>query len=234
MPPRFKEKDKIKILLWCDRHCCLCDKRCGTDIVIHHIKREGENLSDIDNAIPLCLECHGKIKSYDPKHRWGTKYKIKEIKARRDQIYDKHTRHLVPPIHFEITQVVRNNPKLPLRKFPDVGFKISHLGDSLPVRVKVEARTILEGKDLGLIKVGHGYYSGEASWNLNPRTITFGHFTVLKECEDSAKDLKIEVRVKIIDECDREHRYLPHCWTYVRKHNYWFLEPRSFTRWTRT
>jgi len=80
----FTEEDKIKTLLWCDRHCCLCGKQCSTNILIHHIEQEGTNLSDIDNAIPLCLECHGKIRSYDPKHPIGTKYKVKEIKTRRD------------------------------------------------------------------------------------------------------------------------------------------------------
>ena len=29
----FHEKDKIKCLLWCNRHCCPCGKACGTDIL---------------------------------------------------------------------------------------------------------------------------------------------------------------------------------------------------------
>jgi len=231
MTEEFSEEDKIKILLWCDRHCCLCGKACGTNIVIHHIEQEGENLTDIDNAIPLCLNCHGKI-SYNLGHPVGTAYKIKEIKARRDQIFEKYTRNLVPPIHFEITQIVRNEPRFPPRNLPDVGFNLGHLGDSLPVKVKVEAKTILAGKDLGLIQDREGYYSGKAEWNLNPRTITFGHFNVPVECVDSAEDLKIEVRITIIDQYERQHRYLPQCWTYVRKDNYWFLEPRSFAKWT--
>jgi len=93
MPKDFSEPDKIKILLWCDRHCCLCRKQCGTNIVIHHIEQRGKKSSNIDNAIPLCLECHGKIKSYNPEHSVGTKYRIQEIKARRNQIYDRYTRH---------------------------------------------------------------------------------------------------------------------------------------------
>lgn len=228
MTKDFSEKDKIKILLWCDRHCCLCDKACGIDIVIHHIKREGENLSEIDNAIPLCLECHSKIESYNIKHPLGTKYKTEEIKARREQIYEKYTRHLVPPIHFEITQRIRNYPRL-TRRLPNVSFNLSHLGDSLPVRVKVEARTILGAKNLGLIKNRFGYYSGETLWNLNPRTTIFGWFPVPKECVNSTADLRIEVRVTIIDQYDKEHKLLPVSWAYVRKDKLWFLEPRTFT-----
>jgi len=231
MVEEFSEEDRIKVLLWCDRHCCLCRKACGTNIIIHHIQQKGENLSNIDNAIPLCLDCHGKIKSYNKDHAVGIAYKIKEIKARRNQIYEEYTRHLVPPIHFGITQIVRNEPRFPRRNLPDVGFNLSHLGDSLPVKVKVEAKTILGGKELGLIKDRIGYYSGKAEWNLNPRTLIFGHFSVPKECVDSTKDLKIEARITIIDQYGREHKYLPQCWTYVRKDNHWFLETRSFAKW---
>ncbi len=106
-----------------------------------------------------------------------------------------------------------------------------HVGDSLPVKAKVEAKTILGGKDLGLIKDRIGYYSGKAEWNLNPRTSIFGHFSVPRQCVDSTEDLKIEVRITIVDQYGREHKYLPHCWTYVRESNNWYLEPRSFVKW---
>jgi len=232
-PPQFKDEDKIKVLLWCERHCCLCEKACDTNIVIHHLRQEGDNLSDIDNSIPLCFDCHGKIKSYNPKHPVGTSYKIEEIKARRNQIYEKHTRHLVPPIHFEVTQVIRDNLSLGLRKFPNVGFNLSHNGVVfLPVRVKVEAKVILGGKDLGFIEDEKGYYNGKTAWHLNPTSKVFGNFNVPKMYVESTDDFKIEVRVTVIDEYGREHRHLPQCWTYMRKNNYWFLEPRSFTRWT--
>lgn len=231
-PQEFSEEDRIKVLLWCERHCCLCGKSCDTNIIIHHIEQEGENLSDIDNAIPLCFDCHGKINSYNPKHSVGTSFRTKEIKARRDQVYENFTRHLVPPIHFEITQSIRGNYKIPPRKFPNVGFNISHNGiNFLPVNALVEIRHILDEKDLGVMKDTTGYYSGKTEWNLNPTTIFFGNFTVPKECADSTLDLKIEVRVTVIDQYRRPHRYLPHAWTYVRKDNYWFLEPRSFTSW---
>jgi hypothetical protein len=230
-PPEFKEEDRIKVLLWSNRHCCLCEKACGTNIVIHHIKQEGNNLSDIDNAIPLCFDCHGTINSYNPAHPLGTDYKIKEIKTRREQVYENYTRHLVPPINFEITQTIREDYTLQ-RAFPNVGFNISHQGIGfLPVNALVELKHILEGKDLGLIEDSVGYYSGKTEWNLNPTTTVYGNFTSPAECANSDSDLKIEVRVTVIDQYRRPHRYLPHAWTYVRKDNYWFLEPRSFTSW---
>jgi hypothetical protein len=233
MPPEFSEDDRIKVLLWCERHCCLCGKACDTNIIVHHIKQEGENLSDIDNAIPLCFDCHDKIKSYNPDHPVGTSYRTKEIKARRDQVYEDFTRRLVPPIHFEITQVIRDNYELPLRIFPKVGFNIRHCGTVfLPVNATVRLKHILDGKDLGVMEDPTGYYSGKTEWNLNPTTKIYGNFTVPAECQENEKSLKIEVMVTIIDQYRRPHNYLPHAWTYVRKDNNWFLEPRSFTAWT--
>lgn len=235
--PPFKVKDIIKILLWCERHCCLCEKACDTNIIVHHIEQEGskKKLSNIDNAIPLCFDCHGRVNSYNPKHAVGTAYKIKELKTRRDQIYEKYTRHLVPIVHFEITQVIGDNYSLQSRQFPDVGFNLNHLDlRFLPVTATVEVKCLLDRKDDGLLEDASGYYNGVTIWNLNPTSRIYGHFTVPKKYSDgvkTSKDLKIEVRVTIIDQYARPHRLLPQCWTYMPKENYWFLEPRSFTKW---
>lgn len=231
-PPPFDEKDKIRILLWSERHCCLCEKPCDTNIVIHHIQQEGsdEELSDIDNAIPLCFECHGKIKSYNLAHRVGTSYRIAEIKSRRNQIYDKFTRHLVPIVTFSINQGAPNKPEL--STFPTVITYVTHSSLSLPVRAKVEVKHVLDGKDLGVMKDDSGYYSGETIWHLNPAVKFHGNFTILKECQDGKGALKLEARLTIIDEYERPHLMLPQAWTYVRESHYWFMEPRSFTTWT--
>jgi len=229
--PPFNAKDIIKILLWCERHCCLCGKPCDTNIVIHHIEQEGSRrkLSNIDNAIPLCFDCHGRIKSYNPKHAVGTAYKTKEIKTRRDQIFDKYTQHLVPIVTFDIFQGAPDKPEL--STFPKIITFVAHRSSSLPVKARVEVKHVLGGKDLGIMKDVNGYYSGETEWHLNPAVTINGNFSVLEECQNSKEDLKIEARLTIIDQYERPHRMLPQAWTYVRKKRYWFLEPRSFTKW---
>jgi len=229
MPAPFSEDNRIRVLLWCNRHCCLCGKACDTDIEVHHIEQEGENVPDIDNAIPLCFECHGKIRSYNPQHPVGTAYKTREIKARRDQIYEEHTRHLVPPIHFYLTQKRIDGSS---HSLPFVGFHLQHLGDSLPVHIRVEAKILLGTKDLGLVKHTNGYYDGGVHWNINPRTLFWGGFGIPQEYVDSGEELKIEIRVTVIDQYEREHRLLPQCWRYVKDSNLWNLEPRSFAEWT--
>jgi len=228
--PPFDEKDKIKILLWSERHCCLCDKPCDTNIEIHHIEQDDktdEELSNIDNAIPLCFDCHGKIKSYNLKHPVGTSYRLEELKARREQIYDKYTRHLVPLVTFNIYQGNPNEDS----GFPKIITFVEHHGLSLPVRARIEVKFVQDLRDTGIRKDATGYYSGATDWNLNPATRVNGNFTVPQECIDGDKDLKMEARLTVIDEYGRPHRMLPQAWTYVRKGHYWFLEPRSFTTW---
>ena len=223
----FSEDTKVKCFLWSDRHCCLCGKPCGTDIEVAHVDSKGGN--DLDNAIPLCYECHSAIGKYNKEHPRGNKYRPKELKTRRDQIYEKYTRHLVPPIHFEITQRIGNDPHNK-RSLPIVGFNVTHYGDSLPVRFTVVIRAFLGNKELGLvINIEKPYYSGGIMWNINPRHIFFGNFSVPKECVDSTEDLKLEAKVTIIDKYDRLHELLPVCYTYMRDKNDWFMEPTSFS-----
>ena len=47
--------------------CCVCWRRCGFRIELHHIQPRSENGSDdIENAIPVCFDCHGQT----PKWWW--------------------------------------------------------------------------------------------------------------------------------------------------------------------
>jgi hypothetical protein len=216
----FNEKDRTKALLWCDRHCCLCKKACGVNIEVHHIVPEAAGGSnDIDNAIPLCLDCHSEVVRYNQEHPIGTKYKSGELKARRDQVYEEFTRHLVPPIHCEITQQLAPGGK---RSFPDVGFIISHLGDSLPVRVRVVVVSVLPSGDA---KLSSPFYSGEKCWNMNPRMTFYGHFKMTDDLIPKDRQLELRVTLSVIDAYEREHLYLPVGFVYVPEENYWYSEP---------
>ena len=65
----FDLETRTKVLLWCDRHCCLCKKDCGINIEVHHVEPEVAGGSDdIDNAIPLCFDCHGAVQHYNNEH----------------------------------------------------------------------------------------------------------------------------------------------------------------------
>src|SRR3954452_11377587 len=86
----FSEKIKEKALLACKRHCCLCEKHAYTLIECHHIVQEADRGDDsFDNCIPLCLECHGRVASYNDRHPVGNKYSPKELTQTRDNFYRK-------------------------------------------------------------------------------------------------------------------------------------------------
>lgn len=216
----FSEKLRIKVLLWCDRHCCLCKKACGINIEVHHlVPEEDGGKNDIDNAIPLCFDCHSEIPRYNPKHPRGTKYKIDELKARREQVYEEFTRHLVPPIGYGITQKLSGGG---MRTFPNVGFVLSHYGDSFPVRVRVVVKSVLSR---GNIAIPSDFYSGKKLWNLNPHSSFSGNFDLPKDLIPKDEQLELRVQVSIIDQYEREHFNLPVGFVYVPEGNFWYAEP---------
>lgn len=51
-----------------------------------HIKPKAEGgTDDIDNAIPICFECHAEIHSYNVRHPRGRKFRPEELKEHKRQ-----------------------------------------------------------------------------------------------------------------------------------------------------
>lgn len=216
----FSTDIRRKVLLWCDRHCCLCKKTCGVNIEVHHIDpQEQDGSDDIDNAIPLCFECHAFVQHYNDLAPRGNKYKPEELKTRRDQVYEEFTRHLVPPIHYEISQSLAGGGT---RTYPDVGFLVQNLGSALPVKLKVKIKVTIDKRPFGLLDSPH--YSGARLWHLNPRSSVQGHFCIPGSSGNQSK-VEAVVDLAIIDIYEREHRNLPVAWVYTPEQNGWYFEP---------
>jgi len=82
------------------------------NIEIHHIVPESEGgTDDIDNALPLCFDCHGEVHHYNSSVPIGNRYNDGELKARREQVYEEFTRHLVPPVYYGIDNQILQNKK---------------------------------------------------------------------------------------------------------------------------
>lgn len=218
----FSENTKIRVVLWSFRHCCLCGKQCGTKIEVHHIIPKSKGGTDnIDNAIPFCFDCHAEVAAYQCEHPKGTKFSDKELKSRRDQVYEEHTRHLVPPLDFRVTQQIPGIDKR--RVFPDVGFVVLNLSDYLKAQVFFKLEVILNNSKCEILK--DGYYNGTKPWHMNPRLLAGGHFHIPKWARDAGQRLEVRVSCTIADIYARTHELLPVGWIYMWDKNDWYFEP---------
>src|SRR2546425_8278060 len=82
----FPEKDATALLAACHRRCCICHRYCGVKMELDHIIPKAEGGPDtIDNAIPVCFECHAEIHAYNDRHPRGRKYRSEELRQHKKQ-----------------------------------------------------------------------------------------------------------------------------------------------------
>ncbi len=75
----FDIPTKTRMFIRCGRLCCLCLTQCGINIEAAHIVDESKGGSnDEDNGIPVCLNCHTEIGSYNVEHPKGNKFRAEE------------------------------------------------------------------------------------------------------------------------------------------------------------
>lgn len=218
----FPSEVREKLLLWCDRHCCLCKKACGVLIDVHHIvPASAGGTDDEDNAIPLCFDCHGEVGHYNSKHPKGIKFRPAELKKRREQVYEEFTRHLVPAVNFRVQQ--EHFSKTEQRLLPDIGFFVHHLGNGPPVRLRIKVDVYVDGS----VKNHSGsapLYTGRHDWHLNPHFAINGHFPAVDAVTEPKVDVRAGVYVIVIDVFGRPHSLLPVTYVYDRPKNSWWLD----------
>lgn len=85
----FNQSEINKLLAQCHRRCCLCHKFCGVKMELHHAELESKGGSDdIENAVPLCFECHAEVALYNPDHPKGRKFTAEEVLEHKRQWLD--------------------------------------------------------------------------------------------------------------------------------------------------
>src|SRR5580765_7384825 len=83
----FEPKEAEKLLALCHRRCCVCHRFCGSKIELDHmLPRAQGGPDDIDNAIPLCFECHAEVHAYNDKHPRGRKFKPSELRLHKGAV----------------------------------------------------------------------------------------------------------------------------------------------------
>ena len=82
----FNRSEVSALLAKCHRRCCVCHRYCGVKMETDHIvPRSAGGPDTIDNAIPLCFECHAEIHSYNDSHPRGRKFTPEELKQHKEQ-----------------------------------------------------------------------------------------------------------------------------------------------------
>jgi len=82
----FNRTEANKLLASCHRRCCVCHRYCGIKIELHHIQpTEAGGDDSIENAIPLCFECHAEVQLYNDAHPRGRKFRPDELKYHKVQ-----------------------------------------------------------------------------------------------------------------------------------------------------
>lgn len=82
----FRKDQVADLLVRCHRRCCICHRFCGVKMEIDHIVPKADSgLDSIDNAIPVCFECHAETHSYNERHPRGRKFTPEELRGHRDQ-----------------------------------------------------------------------------------------------------------------------------------------------------
>ena len=84
----FSPKVKSESLSLSARHCSVCHRYKGIKMEVHHIIQEADGgPNTLDNAIPLCFDCHCDAGHYNNRHPKGTKFSIQELTKSRDAWY---------------------------------------------------------------------------------------------------------------------------------------------------
>jgi hypothetical protein len=170
--------------------------------------------------------------AYNDRHPRGNKLKIEEIKARREQIYEKYTRQYVALLQYSISQFVDAwGPRQgPTRKFPDVSICVVNLSDYLWTKLTVALTGLLNGQKVDL-ELKDRLYRGEKVWNLNPRRQMNGHFEIMNERLRAVRsDDRLEIRIQIVQEdpLGRRHELLQDGYVYKQgdsENDSWYFEP---------
>lgn len=86
MAGKFHKDEAEKLLVACHRRCAVCHRFCGSKIELDHMHPGGEGGDNaIENAIPLCFECHAEVHAYNDKHPRGRKFSAEELRGHKEQ-----------------------------------------------------------------------------------------------------------------------------------------------------
>lgn len=84
----FSSAVRTEALVRSGRRCALCLRFKGVKVEVHHIDPESvSHDNSLQNAIPLCFDCHADAGHYNPAHPKGSKLTADELRRHRDRLW---------------------------------------------------------------------------------------------------------------------------------------------------
>jgi hypothetical protein len=82
----FDRAEVADLLVRCHRRCCICHRFCGIKMETDHMKPTAKVGNDsIENAIPVCFDCHAEIHSYNLEHPRGRMFTSDELNKHKER-----------------------------------------------------------------------------------------------------------------------------------------------------
>ncbi len=81
------DRDEVDdLLVRCHRRCCICHRYCGAKIETDHIVPRADGGDDsIENALPVCFDCHAEAHAFNPRHPKGRPFTPNELRGHKEQ-----------------------------------------------------------------------------------------------------------------------------------------------------
>jgi hypothetical protein len=124
-------------------------------INVHHIIQEasgGEN--SIENAIVLCLRCHGEVGHYNNEHPIGNKYSSSELRGHRDKWWGYCEKNPTKTLPSRPITISPNAFRLIVGKWrTKVVIKISNKSDEILYDISIKFSVRIAGIDISKIRI---------------------------------------------------------------------------------
>ncbi len=141
---------KEEALVRSRRRCCLCKKFAGRNIEVHHIVQEKDGgPNTLENAIPLCFDCHADVGHYNDQHPKGNKYTSAELRRHRDEWWQWCNKNPYAPFPDDPLYVVPQTINLRAGKWKDHS-RIKIHNRSSEVYFQVVLKFIVDMRDINL------------------------------------------------------------------------------------
>lgn len=185
----FPPKIKQEAFRLSARHCSVCHRYKGIKMEVHHLIQEADGgPNTLENAIPLCFDCHSDAGHFNNRHPKGSKFSIPELTKARDSWYEFVSKNSLPEKihisdHVQTSYYVLHSFEILEKTF----------GNDFSSVNKFRAKTYLPSNEISklwanLLKS----HKQDYNWNIEQKlAVEIRQFQSLKEYQDSYDNVSL-------------------------------------------